>query len=366
MLDDPRIQKLLEELVESQRTPEEVCGSCPELVSVVRKWWWGLRRIRSALGSFFPTADMPIPAGMPHIPGYAVESVLGRGGMGVVFRARHLRLNRFVALKMLLCGAYCSPSELTRFRREMDTVASLRHENIVRIYDMGDHDGRPYFTMEYVQGGSLAHKLSTFRPTARDAAGLLATLAAAVQAIHQAGIVHRDLKPANILLSLEGAPKIADFGLARHFQSESDLTPPGDRLGTPAYMAPEQVMGKTRSIGPLVDIYALGALLYELLTGGPPFRGETAAETELQVIRQGPVPPSRLSARVPRELEAICLKCLRKEPQRRYASAAALSEDLVRYLGRRGIQQGATSGERYEDMSAVNRRTDRAPAPLPC
>lgn len=350
MLDDLRINKLLDELLESEAAPEDVCDSCPELLSTVRKRWWDLRRVGAALDSLFPSedtpipaSDMPIPTAMPIIPGYTVDSFLGRGGMGIVFRARHLRRNRVVALKMLVWGAYSRPSEIARFRREMDAIASLRHENIVQIHDMGNHDGMPFFTMEYVEAGSLSHKLSTWRPTAQEAAGLLATLAAAVEAIHQAGIVHRDLKPANILLSTDGIPKIADFGLARHFQSESDLTPPGDRLGTPTYMAPEQIMGKPECIGPSVDIYALGALLYELLTGGPPFRGETAAETELQVVRQKPLPPSRLIEGVPRELEAICLKCLRKEPQRRYASAAALSEDLVRFLERQTIPARRTS-----------------------
>jgi serine/threonine-protein kinase len=258
--------------------------------------------------------------------------VLGRGGMGIVFRARQLRLNRLVALKMLLGGEYAQPQELARFLREARSVAGLRHPNLVQVHDVGDHEGRPYFTMEYVEGGSLAQKLVGVPQPARQAAELVTILAEALETAHQGGIVHRDLKPANILLTAAGIPKIADFGLARHFGTGSAaVTRSGERVGTPSYMAPEQAMGKARMIGPSVDIYALGTVLYELLTGRPPFRGETPSETELQVVYQEPVPPSRLNAKVPRDLETICLKCLQKEPRRRYATAAALADDLRRF-----------------------------------
>jgi serine/threonine-protein kinase len=268
---------------------------------------------------------------LPRIPGYEVEAVLGRGGMGVVFRALHLRLNRVVALKMLLTGGYAGPPERARFQREAEAVAGLRHANLVQVYDVADHEGRPYFTMEFVEGGSLDQRLAGTPQPARQAAALAATLAQAVQVAHQGGIVHRDLKPANVLLTADGTPKISDFGLARRLDGGAALTQSGAPVGTPSYMAPEQAGGKARAIGPTTDVYALGAILYELLTGRPPFRAETAAETVLQVLYQEPVPPSRMNPNVPRDLETICLKCLHKDPQRRYATATALAEDLQRF-----------------------------------
>jgi serine/threonine-protein kinase len=261
-----------------------------------------------------------------------VEAVLGRGGMGVVYKARHPRLNRTVALKMLLAGPYAGPGELERFLREAETVAGLRHANIVQVHEAGDVDGRPYFTMEFVEGGSLAQKLGGTPQPARQAAALVVSVAAAVHAAHQRGIVHRDLKPGNILLTDDGTPKLTDFGLARRLEGAASLTQNGAPLGTPSYMAPEQAEGRSREVGPAADTYALGAILYELLTGRPPFRAETAAETLRQVVSRDPVPPSRLNAAVPRDVETICLKCLEKSPERRYASAVALADDLQRFL----------------------------------
>jgi eukaryotic-like serine/threonine-protein kinase len=341
------IHQLLNEILDSGRTPEEVCGARPELLPDVRRRWRKMCAVAAEIDALFPIAghgrdfeNFPSPpagADLPQIPGYDAEALLGRGGMGVVYKARHRSLNRPVALKMLIAGAYAGPSERARFQREAEAVASLRHANIVAVHDLGDHEGCPYFTMELLEGGSLAQALSGTPQPARQAAALLITLAEAVHVAHQAGIVHRDLKPANILLTAEGTPKVADFGLARHFEGEAALTLSGTRMGTPSYMASEQVVGKAGMIGPATDIYGLGAVLYEMLTGRPPFRGETAAETERQLIHEEPVSPARLNTKVPRDLETICLKCLSKEPQRRYASAAALADDLRRFRDGRPI-----------------------------
>ena len=341
MPDDPRVQQLLDELLDTDATPEEVCGTCVELLPVVRERWRQICRARAVFDALLPPGPHGSPPAvppeeppLPAVPGYEVEAVLGRGGMGVVFRARHIRLNRLVALKTAIAGSYASPHERERFRREAEAMAGLRHANIVQVYDVGDSDGRPYFTMELIEGGSLAQKVAGTPQPARPASALLATLAEAVHAAHQGGVVHRDLKPANILFTSDGTPKITDFGLARRLESGWGLTLTGVAVGTPSYMAPEQAEGRSREVGPAADIYALGAILYECLTGRPPFRAETAAETLRQVISQDPAPPSRLNAAVPRDLETICLKCLEKDPRRRYASAAALAEDLHRF--RRG------------------------------
>jgi serine/threonine-protein kinase len=341
MTDEPRVQQLLDEIFDSERTAEEVCGACPELLPEVRRRWQQMRAVEAELNALFPTTGpnpdsaTPIPVlsggDLPRIEGYEVEAVLGLGGMGIVYRARELRLNRRVALKMLLAGGYAGSEERERFLREAEAVANLRHANIVQVHSAGDHDGRPYFTMEFVEGGSLAQRLSGTPQPARPAAALVATLAEAVHVAHQGGIVHRDLKPANILLTADGTPRIADFGLARHFDGGPALTRTGARMGTPSYMAPEQALGKPGTIGPAADTYALGAILYEMLTGRPPFRGETAAETERQVIADEPVPPARLNPQIPRDLETICLRCLHKDPQRRYATTAALAQDLHRF-----------------------------------
>jgi eukaryotic-like serine/threonine-protein kinase len=268
----------------------------------------------------------------PTVPGYEVLSELGRGGMGVVYRARQVALDRVVALKMIRESVLAGPQERARFRAEAEAVGKLQHPHIVQVFEVGEAVGRPFFSLEYCPGGSLADRLRGAPQPPRAAAGLSETLARAVHAAHQAGIVHRDLKPANVLLTAAGEPKVGDFGLARRLEGETGHTPSRAVLGTPSYMAPEQAEGKARLAGPAADVWALGAILYELLTGRPPFLGETTLDTIQQVLTQEPVAPARLQPKVPRDLETITLKCLEKDPARRYGSAADLADDLARFL----------------------------------
>jgi serine/threonine-protein kinase len=353
MIDNARVREMVERLLDSGSTPEELCADCPELLPDVREQWERCRRLEAAMDDLFPSAGSfanwesgdargGTPA-LPRIPGYEVEAVLGRGGMGIVYRARHLPLNRTVALKMLLSGAYASPVEQARFLREAQSIAGLGHANVVQVHDVGQFEGRPFYTMELVEGTTLAQSLAGVPQPASRAAAMGVTLAQAIESAHRSGIIHRDLKPANILLTVDGTAKVSDFGLAHHFQQEHALTLTGERVGTPSYMAPEQVFARAGTIGPATDIYALGAILYEMLTGRPPFRGESSAETERQLLAEDPVPPSRLNARVPRDLETICLKCLQKEPRRRYPTAAALAQDLRRFQKGEPISARQTS-----------------------
>jgi tetratricopeptide (TPR) repeat protein len=276
------------------------------------------------------------------VPGYEILEVLGRGGMGIVCKARHLTLKRVVALKMILAGSQAGEMELTRFRAEAEVVARLRHPNIVQIYEVGefaDASGAiyPFMALELVEGGNLARQLAGAPQPPQQAAELVELLARAVQVAHEAGIVHRDLKPANVLLTPDNVPKVADFGLAKRLDAAVQ-TLSGLVVGTPSYMAPEQAEGKNKEVGPRADVYALGAILYELLTGRAPFRGASVAETLAQVVYGEAVPPRRLNRAAPRDLETICLKCLRKEAGKRYQSASALAEDLRRFLDGRPIK----------------------------
>ena len=272
----------------------------------------------------------PAPVAGSSFGDYELLSEISRGGMGVVFQARQRSLNRIVALKMVLAvGTSTTDSE--RFLVEALAVARLSHPHIVPIYEVGEHGGRPFFTMEYISGGSLRERTGEFRGDQRAMAQLMATVARAVEHAHRRGILHRDLKPGNILLDERREPHVTDFGLAKCLDEESSLTQAGAIVGTPSYMAPEQAQAVT-DLSTAVDVYGLGAVLYELLTGRPPFKGETALETMMKARSQAPAAPRQMAADVDPDLETICLKCLEKEPLARYASAAALADDLERWL----------------------------------
>jgi WD40 repeat protein/tRNA A-37 threonylcarbamoyl transferase component Bud32 len=276
------------------------------------------------------------PGPVPNIPlyrlgDYELLAEIGRGGMGVVFKARHVRLHRVVALKMILGGLLARPEELQRFETEAAAAAQLQHPNIVALYEVGAQDGQPYFSMEYVSGSSLAQRVTLGVLPGRLAASYLERLARAVHYAHGRGVIHRDLKPGNVLLDEADQPKITDFGLAKVLQSDSGQTRTGAVVGTPSYMAPEQAQAR-KDVSPACDVYSLGAILYELLTGSPPFRGETALATLTLVAEKDPVPLRLLNPRVDRDLETVVLKCLEKDPARRYTSAEALADDLRRYL----------------------------------
>jgi len=274
---------------------------------------------------------------------YELLGELGRGGMGVVYKALHRRLNRLVALKMIRGGVHADDIQIVRFKIEAEAVAALHHPNILQIYDVGEANGMPYVALELLEGGSLADRLKGTALPPRKAAEWMVPLALAMDTAHQAGIVHRDLKSANILFTADGIPKITDFGLAKRLEEDEGHTHTGQVMGTPSYMAPEQARGDTKSVGPAADIYALGAMLYEMVTGRPPFKGISAMETVKQVIDREPVAPSRIQFRVPRDIETICLKCLQKEPRKRYATAREMADDLNRYLAGEPIRARRTS-----------------------
>jgi len=349
---------------------EELCRDCPELAQELGRRIQALRQMNALVQ--MDAADLPtkyhlgkgqqddgtVPENLPEappplvsqdqfptrvdwhgettpsagstIPGYQILGELGRGGMGVVYKARQENLNRTVALKMILAGSHAGPSAMARFLKEAETIASLKHPNVVQVYEFGSLGGMPFFSLEYLEGGNLAARIKGEPQDPLQAARLVQTLAGAMQAAHDKGIIHRDLKPANVLLAGDGTPKITDFGLAK--QADSAMTATGDVMGTPSYMAPEQAQGKIKEAGPAADVYALGAILYDMLTGRPPFKGTSTWDT-LQMVTGGEVvPPSKLQLKVPRDLETICLKCLQKDAAKRYGSAQALAEDLRRFL----------------------------------
>jgi predicted ATPase len=342
MTDDPRIQQLLDQLVDSHLTPEEVCATCPELLSVVRDHWRQMRRLQASLDALFPPPDVPTPkpdalatpptepaaqlpddtTALPQIPGYAVEAVLGRGGMGVVYKARHLRLNRLVALKLLARGVAQDSKRLERFRREARAASALNHPHICTIYDIDEHEGQPYLVMELIEGRTL-RVLAARRPSLPELVHLVGQVAKALVAAHAAGIIHRDIKPENIMMRDDGYAKILDFGLARiipahgmpTLATSDEGTELGTVVGTARYMSPEQARAETASSAS--DLFSLGIVLYELVTGQHPFAADSPTRTFHARLSQTPLRPSLLNPEIPAALEALILKMLEKEPRLR-------------------------------------------------
>ncbi|MGO9916156.1 MAG: WD40 repeat domain-containing serine/threonine protein kinase [Isosphaeraceae bacterium] len=356
-VDEPRKPALFEELLRVEIELRRRAGEEPGTEEYARRFPHHAVPIEAAFGpaparsaTAGPAHDLPTIApvttggqadhnGEP-APGeriryfgdYEIVREIARGGMGVVFQARQISLNRTVALKMILAGQLADETDVMRFHTEAEAAAHLDHPGIVPIFEVGQHDGQHFFSMAFVEGRSLAQRLAEGPMPARESAALLLQVAEAIEYAHRRGVIHRDLKPANILLDAEDRPRVTDFGLARRVRADGGLTGSGQMMGTPSYMPPEQAGGKQGEVGPAADVYALGATLYCMVTGRPPFQAATAMETVLQVISDEPVLPRRLNASIPRDVETICLKCLEKEPGKRYAGAAALGQDLRRVL----------------------------------
>ena len=386
MGEDPRLGDLLLRWERNLRkgtqvTPEELCRDCPELLDTLRERLAALDELETMGETVDRSANSSVDDGpragntlnnAPALPGYEIIDELGRGGMGIVYKARQIGLNRLVAIKMVLSGVHASPTALSRFRIEAEAVARLQHPNIVHIYDIGNKDGCPFFTLEYVAGGSVDRLLNNGALEIRDAVLLAEGVARGLHHAHERGIVHRDLKPANVLLSgpdapLEdgselGIPKLTDFGLAKQLEGDARLTRTGSVMGTPSYMAPEQALGETDSIGPETDVYGLGVILYEMLTGQPPFVGRNDVETVQMVMSDEPEAIGDLRPDCPEVLQQITMKCLAKETVDRYPTAKGVADDLHRFLNDQPPLFGATSGDK---TAALRRSGIRAPSRLP-
>ncbi len=320
----------------------EFLARYPDLTDELRAFLDDRQRFTRAAGAppaaeavtLLPDAAFPMPptgGTVKYFGDYELLEEIARGAMGVVYRARQVSLNRVVALKMILAGQFASAADVVRFRREAESAANFDHPNIVPIYEVGEHEGQEYFAMKLVEGSSLAGKVAELVGHSRQAAELLAKVCRAVHYAHQRGVIHRDLKPGNVLLDREGTPYVSDFGLAKRLEGDSGLTQSGAIVGTPSYMAPEQA-GARKDVSTAADVWALGAILYELLTGRAPFAAATTLETVLQVLEKEPADPRSLNRAADRDLSAVALKCLNKKPEDRYESAAALAEDLERWL----------------------------------
>ncbi len=390
---EERLSALLESLLDQSQH-----GTSPDWESVERehgelaaelRQLWATAMIAEDLGSMLDLEDPAAVAASEHRPAgnsstaagpervgdYELLEELGRGGMGVVFRARQVSLGRIVALKMILQGELASETDVARFRAEAEAAARLNHPHIVPVYEVGEHEGQPYFSMKLIEGTNLLRRLADGPLPPREAAALLAPVCEAIAEAHEHGILHRDLKPSNILIDEDGRPYVSDFGLAKSFmrqtgQPESDpdsptvhlplesLTRTGAILGTPGYMAPEQAAGQRGRIGPGTDVYSLGAILYAMLTGRPPFQGTTPVDTMLLLLEQDPLPPRLLNPKADSDLQMIALKCLQKPADLRYASATALADDLEAYLANEPI--AARSSHFTQVLSRAFRETHHA------
>jgi hypothetical protein len=331
-LRDERVNQILADLLEAEHRgqpidPPEVLRRHPDLAGELQSFFADRERFRRQAPTVAPGDPAPIPGDKVGSFGdYELLEQVARGGMGVVYRARQVSLDRIVALKLILAGQFASPLDVQRFRLEAQAAANLDHPNIVPIYEVGEHAGQPYFSMKLMHGSLAETKLDQ-----RQAARVVAQVARAIHHAHQHGIIHRDLKPANVLLDQDGKPCVTDFGLAKRL-SEPGVTQSGAIVGTPSYMAPEQASAEKGAVTTLADVYSLGAILYEMLTGQPPFRAATPLDTVMQVLEKEPTPPGRMNPLIDRDLEAVCLKCLAKDPRRRYPSAEALADDLEHWL----------------------------------
>jgi serine/threonine-protein kinase len=374
---DEELARLLDELTARAQRGEAVdiekeSSHRPELAGELRRLW-GAVMLADALGSRLsqanaaePTrpadaADHPSWTSLPlpyRLGDYELLEEIGRGGMGVVYRAVQISLSREVAVKMVLRGQLASPADLVRFRAEAEAAARLDHPGIVPVYEVGEIDGRPFFSMKYVAGRTLAQVLADGPMPPREAARLLCDVSRAIHYAHQQGVLHRDLKPSNILIEEHGRPHVTDFGLAKQAADAASLTKTGAVLGTPAYMAPEQAAGNRGQVGPASDVYSLGTILYHTLTGRPPFQAASPVDTLLLVLEQDPPPPRLLNPKADRDLEMIALHCLQKPPELRYPTAEALADDLQAYLNDESI--AARSGRFAQVISRWFRETHHA------
>jgi len=366
---DERLALLLADLTDQVHAGEvvdirAVCNEHPDLAEELRELW-GAIMIADAAGSSDLHATLSsgssrdTPAVSFELPcrfgDYELLEELGRGGMGIVYRARQISLNRELAVKMILLGQLASPADRERFQAEAESAARLDHPGIVPVYEVGEIDGQPYFSMKYVRGETLTQRLTDGLVSPKEGAGILACVARAIHYAHRQGVLHRDLKPSNILIDNDGQPHVSDFGLAKRVQEAESLTRTGAILGTPAYMAPEQAAGARGEVGPASDVFSLGTILYQMLTGKPPFQAASPVDTILMLLEQDVVPPRVVNPRVDRDLEMIALRCLQKPIDLRYDSASGLADDLEAYLNDEPIS--ARSGRLGQVLSQMFRET---------